>query len=79
MKKQKISEEIVALVRKKAEGFSEVKPESDLENELGLDSLDLFEIFLDCEVIYDVVLGEGVDKVKTVQDLTDLVWKKLQS
>ncbi len=79
MKKTKISEEIVALVKQKAEASSEVKPESDLKNELGLDSLDLFEIFLDCESIYDIALGEGVDEVKTVQDLTDLVLKKVQS
>lgn len=76
--KTKISKEIVALVKQKARGFSEVKPESDLKNELGLDSLDLFAIFLDCELIYGIALGEGVDEVKTVQDLTDLVLKKVQ-
>ena len=77
MEKQEVREKIIALVRPKT-AAAIINPEDDLYNTLGLDSLDMFELLLDCEITFDIALGEGVDELKTVQDLADLVFEKIQ-
>lgn len=78
MDKQEVREKISALVKAKAEGISTVNLEDNLRNALGLDSIDIFELMLKCENLYDIALGESADEVNTVQDLTDLVCAKLK-
>lgn len=78
MEKQEVREKIIALVNQRTVSGAVVNPEDDLRDTLGLDSLDMFELLLDCEMIFDIALGEGVDEVKTVQDLADLVFEKTQ-
>ena len=48
-------------------------------SDLGADSLDMFEIFDECEEVYDIKLNEtDRDAVITVSDLHDLVRKKIR-
>lgn len=79
MEKQEVREKIIALISRRTIQNAVIKPEDDLRETLGLDSLDMFELLLDCEIIFDIALGEGVDEVKTVQNLTDLVFEEIQS
>lgn len=53
---------------------AEVTPGADLANDLGADSLDLVEMVMDCEERFGIeIQDEQADKVKTVQQLIDLV------
>ena len=59
--------------------FDIVQPESVFSSDLGADSLDMFEIFDECEEVYDIKLNEtDRDAVITVSDLHDLVRKKIR-
>ena len=59
--------------------FDVVLPESVFSSDLGADSLDMFEIFDECEEVYDIKLNEtDRDAVITVSDLHDLVRKKIR-
>lgn len=59
--------------------FDVVLPESVFSSDLGADSLDMFEIFDECEEVYDIKLnGTDRDAVITVSDLHDLVRKKIR-
>ena len=59
--------------------FNVVQPESVFRYDLGADSLDMFEIFDECEEVYDIKLNEtDRDAVITVSDLHDLVRKKIR-
>jgi len=51
-----------------------IKPESKLEDDLHADSLDLVEIVTVIEGDFDTHLAdEEIEKVKTVQELVDLI------
>lgn len=53
---------------------AEVTPEASLTDDLGADSLDLVEMVMDCEERFSIeIQDEQADKVKTVQQLIDLV------
>ena len=59
--------------------FNVVQPESVFSSDLGADSLDMFEIFDECEEVHDIKLNEtDRDAVITVSDLHDLVRKKIR-
>lgn len=59
--------------------FNVVQPESVFRYDLGADPLDMFEIFDECEEVYDIKLNEtDRDAVITVSDLHDLVRKKIR-
>jgi acyl carrier protein len=54
-----------------------IKPESRIIDDLGADSLDVFEIVMEIEDEFDVHLeDEAVEKVKTVAELVELVESK---
>ena len=55
---------------------SDIKPDSNLEDDLGADSLDLIEILMVMEDEFDVEISdEDGGKVKTVQQAVDLITK----
>lgn len=65
----------------KAVNSAVVNLEDSLRNRLGLDSLDIAELLIECEKAFDIDLGRTVDSVNafnTVQDLVDLVFEKTQ-
>lgn len=52
----------------------EIKPEHNLVEDLGADSLNVVEIVLGLETEFDIeILDEEADNVKTVQDVYNLV------
>lgn len=60
-------------------GVADVKLTHNLVTDLAADSLDSVEIMIGIEEKFGICLAENeCDKVKTVQDLVDLVCKKLQ-
>ncbi len=59
--------------------FDIVQPESVFSSDLGADSLDMFEIFDECEELYGIKLN-ATDRgaVITVSDLHNLVQRKIR-
>lgn len=56
---------------------SEIKPESKFSEDLGADSLDLFEVVMGLEEAFDVSIdNEDLDQIKTVQDAMDYIASK---
>lgn len=56
---------------------SEIKPESKFSEDLGADSLDLFEVVMGLEEAFDISIdNEDLDQIKTVQDAMDYIAKK---
>lgn len=56
---------------------SEIKPESKFSEDLGADSLDLFEVVMGLEEAFEVSIdNENLDQIKTVQDAMDYIAKK---
>ena len=58
----------------------EIGPDKHLVNDLGADSLDIMEIVTDCETEFNIVIEEfEYEKCNNVQDVVDLISKKLKS
>lgn len=56
---------------------TEIKPESKFSEDLGADSLDLFEVVMGLEEAFDISIdNEDLDQIKTVQDAMDYIAKK---
>lgn len=56
---------------------SEIKPESKFSEDLGADSLDLFEVVMGLEEAFDISIdNEDLDQIKTVQDAMNYIEKK---
>ncbi len=56
---------------------SEIKPESKFSEDLGADSLDLFEVVMGLEEAFEVSIdNEDLDQIKTVQDAMDYIASK---
>lgn len=51
----------------------EVKPDTNIQEDLDADSLDLFQIINDIEDEFDVTVDEDETNITTVQDLVDFV------
>lgn len=59
--------------------FDIVQPESVFSSDLGADSLDMFEIFDECEELYGIKLNvTDREAVITVSDLHNLVQRKIR-
>lgn len=59
-------------------GFYNAKPEDRFVDDLGLDSLDVVEIIMECERDFNVEIpDEDADKIKTVGQVVDYLEKKL--
>jgi len=58
----------------------EIGPDKHLVNDLGADSLDIMEIVTDCETAFNIAIEEfEYEKCNSVQDVVDLIAKKLTS
>ena len=75
-----VAEKILQIVKNQVgENAAEVKPESRLLEDLGLDSLDSVEIAIEIEDEFEIVIDDAeAEGVKTVAALIDLVVKELQ-
>ena len=79
---KEIYEKIVdTLVEDFQKDRDEIKPDTTLKEELGLDSLDRVDLVIALESIYDVEISEGSDdtvkqqfyQCKTVQEIADFL------
>jgi len=58
--------------------FSEITESSHLINDLGADSLDVIEILMECESLFDISIPEGdVENLFTVKELVDYGYGRL--
>lgn len=56
---------------------TQIKPESNLNDDLAIDSLSAVELALELESEFDIVIeDEELAKLQTVQDIIDLVQSK---
>lgn len=53
-----------------------VKPETNINDGLDADSLDIFQIINDIEDEFDITIDEDEVKIETIQDLVDFVENK---
>ena len=76
-KKDRIYDDIIVMVtRMTALSPTDVSPETDILYDLGLDSLQVYELVVDLEDGYDIRLpDEDLEKIHTVQDVVDLVYR----
>lgn len=52
----------------------EIKLESNFQDDLGVDSLDIFEIVMEIEDEFDLEIpNEDIENVKTVEDLVNYI------
>ncbi len=57
----------------------EIKLESDFQDDLGVDSLDIFEIVMEIEDEFDLEIpNEDIENVKTVEDLVKYIDSKCE-
>lgn len=58
----------------------QIKPEANLEEDLGSDSLDCLEIVMQIKNDYDLLIEDvEIENIKTVQDVITLVNKKQEA
>ncbi len=80
MTKQEIREKVNDLVIDKlGVKAEEVLEESNLETDLGADSLDVMEIVIDAEKAFDVFISEEeTEGIRTMGDIYQLVEEKVK-
>lgn len=72
-KLQKIIAEVLNLSEK------EIKPDSTFVDDLGADSLDVFQIIMGIEEEFDIEIdNEEAEKITTVQDAVDQIKKAVE-
>lgn len=77
MTKKDIKEKICYIVADKMEENVEITENSDFAFDLGLDSLDMVEVFMDTETVFGINISKyEEDDIKTVSDLVRLVFSK---
>ena len=72
-----IKEEVSKVLAKRVD-VSSLK-EDDSLSALGLDSLDLVEVMLEIEEVFNIEFDSNeIEEAKTLKDVLDLITKKLQ-
>lgn len=57
----------------------EIKLESNFQNDLGVDSLEIFEIVMDLEDEFNIeISNEDLENMKTVQDLVEYIGSRAE-
>ena len=57
----------------------EIRPETTFVDDLGADSLDIFQIIMGIEVEFDIYIdNEEAEKIVTVQDAVDQIKKAVE-
>ena len=75
-----VSERVIAVIADELRlKTDEVKPERNIEDDLGADSLDSIEILMSLEEEFDVCISdEDAMDVRTVQDVINMVSKYVE-
>ena len=77
MKKELIEKEVIEIIQEFCCVDDEILLDTNLADDLGLDSLDMVEITMELEERLDISLeDEEVANVKTVSDLVELILDK---
>lgn len=78
-KEQTISKDLKQLIKGTLIGFhSEIKDESLLVEDLKLDALDLIELLMSAETLFEIqIKDDEFEQCKTVNDLSKLIHKTL--
>ena len=76
-RKDRIYDDIIEMVtRMITVSPTDISPDTDIIYDLGLDSLQIYELVVDLEDVYSIRLpDEDLEKLHTVQDVVDLVYK----
>jgi len=76
-KKDRIYDDIITMVTRMTKlSPTDLAPETDILYDMGLDSLQVYELVVDLEDGYDIRLpDEDLEKIHTVQDVVELVFK----
>lgn len=68
------------IVEKLGVEASEVRPEATFSEDLGADSLDLFEVVMGIEEEFNISIdNEDLDQIKTVQDAMNYIKEKQEA
>lgn len=75
-KKERIYDCLISMVTEMIDlSPTDIKPETEIVHDLGLDSLQIYELVVDLESAYDIRLSDDeLERVNTVQDVVDLVY-----
>lgn len=81
MTREEISVAIVEAIKKiTMKNDIEIHSDTDLKNEVGIDSLDTVELLMDLEDNYGVVISnEEAENFKTLDDVVTMVEQKLNN
>ena len=71
------TEKVINIVAGLSAPVRDVTPECNLTNDLGLDSLDVAELLMECEKRFKIRINATSEDVRTVQDLINLVEKAM--
>ena len=79
-KQEKIYDDLLGIVvARELASPTKVHLESNIVDDLGMDSLNIYEMVIDIEEIYNIHLtDENLDRVHTVQDFVNLVYTLTQ-
>jgi acyl carrier protein len=75
-RKERIYDSLIALVTERNElSPTDIKPETEIVGDLGLDSLQIYELVVDLEGAFDIRISDDeLERVDTVQDVVDLIY-----
>lgn len=83
METKKTKEDVFNILKKiifYTAGTDEFAEKDSLQDDLGLDSLDIIEILMECEKQFHIyIYDEESEKITTVGQLIDLIYSKLYS
>lgn len=75
-RKERIYDSLISMVIERNEiSPTDIKPETEIVHDLGLDSLQVYELVIDLENAFDIRISDDeLERVNTVQDVVDLIY-----
>lgn len=75
-RKERIYDNLISMVIELNEiSPTDIKPETEIVHDLGLDSLQVYELVIDLENAFDIRISDDeLERVNTVQDVVDLIY-----
>jgi len=76
-----IEEQVIAVIMEQLEVTrEECTPDASFIEDLGADSLDLVELIMELEENFGIkITDEELEKIRTIQDITDFIKRKTAS
>ncbi|MDD3958654.1 MAG: acyl carrier protein [Clostridiaceae bacterium] len=75
-RKERIYDTLIDLVTEMDDlSPTDIKPETEIVHDLGLDSLQVYELVIDLESRFEIRISDDeLERVNTVQDVVDLIY-----